>query len=130
MRRYIMSLVSVFCLVAFGTLFLQARAQPTRKPETVGQLQKPIKLPPTSGLACIQVSSSGSTSCKDAGGYDSTCATASCPTGYSLTGGGGACAAGDRKVKSLFPRVDRGQFSQILVNLASNGIRSRRRHIP
>jgi hypothetical protein len=28
-----------------------------------------------------------------------------------LTGGGGACAAGDRKLKSLFPRVERGEFS-------------------
>ena len=54
-------------------------------------------------LKCIQVNSSGSFNCKDAGNFDSTCATATCPAGYTLTGGGGACAAGDRKVKSLFP---------------------------
>jgi len=31
--------------------------------------------------------------------------------GYTLTGGGGACAAGDRRVKSLFPRFDKGEFT-------------------
>jgi hypothetical protein len=63
------------------------------------------------GLSCIGVSSSGSTSCKDAGGVDSTCATATCPPGSTLTGGGGSCAAGDRKIKSLFPRASNGTFN-------------------
>ena len=62
-------------------------------------------------LKCIQVNSSGSFNCKDAGNFDSTCATATCPAGYTLTGGGGACAAGNRKVKSLFPRLSQGEFT-------------------
>ena len=57
-------------------------------------------------LKCIEVTSTGSTSCKDPGGVDSTCASAKCPAQMTLTGGGGACAAGDRKIKSLIPRVD------------------------
>jgi hypothetical protein len=63
------------------------------------------------GLTCIQVISSGSTNCTDAGGVPSTCASATCPGGLTLTGGGGACAAGDRKIKSLFPRVGEGSFT-------------------
>jgi hypothetical protein len=62
------------------------------------------------GLACVGVISSGSTSCKDAGGVDSTCASATCPQGSTLTGGGGACAAGDRKIKNLVPRPSSGTF--------------------
>jgi hypothetical protein len=34
------------------------------------------------GINCIEVSSSGSTSCTDAGGVPSTCATATCPAGF------------------------------------------------
>jgi hypothetical protein len=73
-----------------------------------GQRSTPV--PVSEALKCIAVSSSGSFSCKDAGNYDSTCATANCPVGYTLTGGGGACAAGDRKIKSLFPRFAAGEF--------------------
>jgi hypothetical protein len=62
-------------------------------------------------LKCVQADSTGSFSCKDPGNFDSTCATAKCPAGYTLTGGGGACAAGDRKVKSLFPRLSQGEFT-------------------
>ena len=61
-------------------------------------------------LKCIQANSSSSFNCKDAGNIDSTCATANCPAGYTLTGGGGACAAGDRKIKSLFPKLAAGEF--------------------
>jgi hypothetical protein len=57
-------------------------------------------------LQCVEVSSSGSTDCKDSGGAASTCASAKCPADMTLTGGGGACAAGGTKIKSLFPRVD------------------------
>ena len=45
-------------------------------------------------LNCVQVSSSGSTNCTDAGGAASTCAFVTCPGGSTLTGGGGACDAG------------------------------------
>lgn len=62
-------------------------------------------------LECVVADSSGSFSCKDAGGFDSTCATAKCPAGYTLTGGGGSCSAGDRKIKSLFPRFSTGEFT-------------------
>ncbi len=61
-------------------------------------------------LECVEAVSSGSFSCQDAGNVPSTCATAKCPAGFTLTGGGGACAAGDRKVKSLFPRFATGEF--------------------
>ena len=64
-----------------------------------------------SPLDCVETRSSGSFACTDAGNFESTCATATCPADYVLTGGGGACAAGDRKVKSLFPRFDNGQFT-------------------
>lgn len=60
-------------------------------------------------LHCTQVHSRGSFACNDAGGFASTCATARCPAGTTLTGGGGACAAGDRRIKSLFPRSN-GEF--------------------
>lgn len=59
---------------------------------------------------CVQASSNGGFACKDAGNYDSSCATAKCPAGYTLTGGGGACGAGDRKIKSVFPRLDQGEY--------------------
>jgi hypothetical protein len=62
-------------------------------------------------LKCVEVISSGSRSCTDSGGFDSTCASATCPAEFTLTGGGGACAAGDRKIKSVFPREDSGTFS-------------------
>jgi hypothetical protein len=61
-------------------------------------------------LNCLEVISSGSTNCTDAGGVDSTCASARCPEGFTLTGGGGACAAGNRKIKSIFPREANGSF--------------------
>jgi hypothetical protein len=64
-----------------------------------------------SGLECVSISSTGSYSCQDAGGYPSTCATAQCPFDHTLTGGGGACAAGDRRIKSLFPRFDQGEYT-------------------
>jgi len=62
-------------------------------------------------LELVVADSSGSFSCKDAGNFDSTCATAKCPAGYILTGGGGSCSAGDRKIKSLFPRFSTGEFT-------------------
>ena len=62
-------------------------------------------------LNCVQVSSPGSTSCRDAGGAPSTCATATCPGGFTLTGGGGACAAGGTRIKSLFPVVRNGTIT-------------------
>jgi hypothetical protein len=63
------------------------------------------------GLACIGVVSSGASDCTDAGGVASTCASAICPGGLTLTGGGGACAAGDRKIKSMFPRGSDNSFT-------------------
>jgi hypothetical protein len=57
-------------------------------------------------LNCVEVFSTGSTACKDAGGGDGTCATARCPANLTLTGGGGACAAGGTRVKSLVPNVN------------------------
>jgi hypothetical protein len=63
------------------------------------------------GLICIGVASSGSTTCTDSGGVASTCASARCAEGLTLTGGGGACAAGDRKIKSLFPRASNRSFN-------------------
>lgn len=62
-------------------------------------------------LNCVQVSSSGSISCRDAGGAPSTCATATCPAGFTLTGGGGACSAGGSRIKSLFPVVRNGSMT-------------------
>lgn len=61
-------------------------------------------------LQCVESSSRGSKSCKDAGNFDSTCAVAKCPDGFTLTGGGGSCAAGDRKLKALNPRHSTGEF--------------------
>lgn len=61
--------------------------------------------------ACIQVDSDGSFACTDAGNYESTCAVATCPADYTLTGGGGSCSAGDSKVKSLVPRLRTGEFT-------------------
>jgi hypothetical protein len=62
-------------------------------------------------LKCVEVVSSGSKSCTDPGGVDSTCSSAKCPAELTLTGAGGACAAGDRKIKSLLPRVDDGSVT-------------------
>jgi len=112
MRRHILNFLSACCLVAFGASAAYAQGgdvKLTRKEATIQT--KDVKLPLATGLSCVQASSTGSQSCKDSGGYDSTCATATCPAGYTLTGGGGSCSAGDRKVKSLFPRVDRGEFT-------------------
>lgn len=64
-----------------------------------------------SSLSCVEILSSGSFGCTDAGNYPGTCATAKCPGGYTLTGGGGACAAGDRRIKSLFPRLSSGELT-------------------
>ncbi len=70
--------------------------------------------PPTYSLApslkCVQASSSGSTSCNDAGNVASRCAVAKCGTGYTLTGGGGSCAAGNRKIKALNPNLSANEF--------------------
>jgi len=64
-----------------------------------------------SGLTCVEATNSGSfNSCQDAGGFDSTCAIAQCPVGYTLTGGGGACSAGNRSIKGLSPNVSTGEF--------------------
>jgi hypothetical protein len=70
----------------------------------------PVICPPliAQTLRCVEIISSGSTNCTDAGGVDSTCASARCPVEFTITGGGGACAAGDRKIKSVFPREDSG----------------------
>ena len=62
-------------------------------------------------LKCVQVVSSGSRSCTDPGGVDSTCSSAKCPAELTLTGAGGACAAGDRKIKSLFPNANDGSVT-------------------
>jgi hypothetical protein len=94
MRRYaiVTAIAAVAATAAFlGTLFLGGGAR--------------------SPLDCIEARSSGSFACTDAGNFESTCAMATCPAEYALTGGGGACAAGDRKLKSLFPRLDTGQFT-------------------
>jgi hypothetical protein len=64
-------------------------------------------------LKCVEVVSSGSRSCTDSGGVDSTCASVICPAQFTLTGGGGACAAGDRKIKSVVPRVDTNSFAMM-----------------
>lgn len=61
-------------------------------------------------LQCVQANSSGSTSCQDAGNFTSTCAVAQCPTDYTLTGGGGICAAGNSKLKGANPRLSTGEF--------------------
>ena len=62
-------------------------------------------------LNCVQVSSSGHRDCTDSGGVASTCASVACPAGFTLTGGGGACAAGGSKIKSLFPVVRNGTIT-------------------
>jgi hypothetical protein len=62
------------------------------------------------GPQCLSVTSSGGYDCNDAGGFPSSCAVARCPSGYTITGGGGACAAGDRRLKSSIPRFDTGEF--------------------
>lgn len=64
-------------------------------------------------LTCVAASSQSRFDCKDAGGFDSTCASVKCPAGFTLTGGGGACAAGNSKLKSLFPSLppSSGQFN-------------------
>jgi len=106
----VLSLLGIFSLAA--PLALMARAQQPQAVEVQPKRPKiaDIHIPPVNPK-CLEVSSSGYTSCKDAGGYDSVCATASCPAGYTVTGGGGSCSAGDRKIKSLFPRFNKGEFA-------------------
>ncbi|MBK8240436.1 MAG: hypothetical protein IPK74_33345 [Deltaproteobacteria bacterium] len=69
----------------------------------------PLSMAPR--LRCVEMHSSTKYACKDAGNFDSTCATAKCGEGYVLTGGGGSCAAGNRKIKTLAPNVSTGEFS-------------------
>jgi hypothetical protein len=80
----------------------------------IGATTRPIsvnKIPLPAKSKCVQITSAGSFSCKDQGNFDSTCATAKCPSGYTLTGGGGACQAGDRRIKSLVPKLATGEFT-------------------
>jgi hypothetical protein len=65
-----------------------------------------ICLPCQAQLNCVTAVSSGSTTCQDAGGVASTCASVKCPAGLTLTGVGGACAAGGIRLKSIIPHVD------------------------
>jgi hypothetical protein len=82
-----------------------------KAPSTSAALTKIPMLPVGSFLTCIQVDNgSTSTSCTDSGNYPSTCASAQCPSGYTLTGGGGSCSAGNRKLKALNPRVNTREF--------------------
>lgn len=113
MRRHILQMLGVCGLVALGGIYASAQPQDPRAVRKVDtQIRETARqLPVPSGMTCIQVNSSGSQPCQDSGGYASTCATAKCPAGYTLTGGGGACSAGDRRIKSLFPRLDRGEYS-------------------
>jgi hypothetical protein len=62
------------------------------------------------GLTCVEASSTGNQPCQDSGNFPGTCAVATCPEGYTLTGGGGICAAGNIKVKGLNPRLSTGEF--------------------
>jgi len=61
-------------------------------------------------LKCVQVSSTTWSNCKDAGNFDSACAVAKCGAGYTLTGGGGSCSAGNRTIKGLNPKLSTGEF--------------------
>jgi len=98
------------CYIVFAALSFAVTTCFAQTPAPIVSASN-IHIPPIKLNKCVQVNSSGSSACKDAGNVDSTCATARCPTGYTLTGGGGACAAGDRKIKSLFPRLDKGEFT-------------------
>ena len=73
-----------------------------------GIFTKPPQFQPS--LKCVEASSSGRYSCKDPGNFDSTCATAKCLAGYTLTGGGGICAAGNIKLKGVNPKLATGEF--------------------
>lgn len=85
-------------------------AQVEASAPTVGQVDSPtVVIAPK--LKCVEMHSSTKYACKDAGNFDSTCATAKCGEGYVLTGGGGSCAAGNRKIKTLAPNVSTGEFS-------------------
>jgi hypothetical protein len=93
-----------------------ATVQTSGEPAIVFTESNPGGSPPScrvskTGLACIGAASSGSRDCTDPGGVPSTCASAICPAGLTLMGGGGACAAGDRKIKSLFPRGSDNSFT-------------------
>jgi hypothetical protein len=73
-----------------------------------------LAFPPASmgaALKCVEVISSGSLNCTDPGGVPSTCSKVACPAAMTLTGAGGACAAGDRRIKALVPRVDEGSVT-------------------
>lgn len=74
-----------------------------------GIFKKP-SIPTSETMQCIQVKSSGSTDCNDAGAFPSTCAVAKCPSTYTLTGGGGICAAGNIKLKGVNPKLETGEF--------------------
>ena len=67
-------------------------------------------------LNCIAVISSGRETCRDAGGFDSTCVSAKCPEGLTVTGGGGSCDAGDHKIKGLSPHFGDGTFGICVSN--------------
>lgn len=67
--------------------------------------------PMGASLKCVEAISSGSSNCTDPGGVPSTCSKVTCPAAMTLTGAGGACAAGDRRIKALVPRVDEGSVT-------------------
>jgi hypothetical protein len=102
-------LAALVSVAGCGVASPVAAQPPERAP--VGGI--PIKPPPLPGPSkCVEVSSVTTfTSCKDAGGFASTCASVTCPAGTTLTGGGGACAAGNSRLKSLFPRLSANQFN-------------------
>ena len=72
--------------------------------------KSPDKSPIALQAICIQAHSRDSFNCRDAGGVPSTCAEAKCPEPYILTGGGGSCSAGDRKLKSVMPNWVRSTY--------------------
>jgi hypothetical protein len=99
-------------LALFGILTLAAAVSVSQTARPAAQTAIQVnKIPLPAKSKCLEATSSGSFSCKDSGNFASTCATAKCPAGYTLTGGGGACDAGDRKIKSLFPRFATGEFT-------------------
>jgi hypothetical protein len=100
---YTKTIVMIGAIVALTLGAASAVAAPKAVQTQPRQLQ-------SNELVCIQVSNTTWSQCKDAGNYDSSCATAQCPSGYKLTGGGGTCAAGDRKLKGLNPKLSTGEF--------------------
>ena len=95
-------------LAALASSAPRKSKKPTAAPTASPHTPAPIQVKPS--LQCIQVNSTSFKSCKDAGGFDSTCATAKCSSGYTLTGGGGSCSAGNRMVKGLSPNLSKGEF--------------------